>query len=55
MEDTGLPRLLRDVQVTPIWEGTTNILSIDCIMRALNDDSERVFRVYFSTFHTHTH
>jgi alkylation response protein AidB-like acyl-CoA dehydrogenase len=29
IEDTGLPRLLRDAQVLPIWEGTTNVLSLD--------------------------
>jgi hypothetical protein len=23
-EDTGIPPLLRDAQVLPIWEGTTN-------------------------------
>lgn len=37
MEDTGLPLLLRDSQVLPIWEGTTNILSLDvlrCIMKS---------------------
>jgi acyl-CoA dehydrogenase len=34
MEDTGLPRLLRDAQVLPIWEGTTNVLSLDAL-RAL--------------------
>lgn len=28
-EDTGLPALLRDAQVLPIWEGTTNVLSLD--------------------------
>jgi putative acyl-CoA dehydrogenase len=26
VEDTGLPRLLRDAQVLAIWEGTTNVL-----------------------------
>ncbi|CAD6187698.1 unnamed protein product [Caenorhabditis auriculariae] len=31
MEDTGLPTLLRDAQVTPIWEGTTNVLSLDVL------------------------
>lgn len=31
IEDTGLPRLLRDAQVLPIWEGTTNILSLDAL------------------------
>ncbi len=34
VEDTGLPRILRDSQVLPIWEGTTNVLSLD-LMRAL--------------------
>jgi alkylation response protein AidB-like acyl-CoA dehydrogenase len=35
VEDTGLPRLLRDAQVLPIWEGTTNVLALD-VVRALN-------------------
>jgi putative acyl-CoA dehydrogenase len=34
LEDTGIPRLLRDAQVLSIWEGTTNILSLDAL-RAL--------------------
>jgi acyl-CoA dehydrogenase len=34
VEDTGLPRLLRDAQVLPIWEGTTNVLAVD-VLRAL--------------------
>jgi acyl-CoA dehydrogenase len=34
VEDTGLPMLLRDSQVFPIWEGTTNVLSLDAL-RAL--------------------
>ncbi|XP_036835782.1 acyl-CoA dehydrogenase family member 11 [Oncorhynchus mykiss] len=29
IEDTGLPAILRDAQVLSIWEGTTNILSLD--------------------------
>ncbi|MGH7625050.1 MAG: acyl-CoA dehydrogenase family protein, partial [Gemmatimonadaceae bacterium] len=35
IEDTGLPRLLRDAQVLSIWEGTTNVLSLD-VLRALD-------------------
>lgn len=31
VEDTGLPTLLRDAQVLPIWEGTTNVLSLDTL------------------------
>jgi hypothetical protein len=34
VEDTGLPMLLRDSQVLPIWEGTTNVLALDAL-RAL--------------------
>jgi len=34
IEDTGLPMLLRDSQVLPIWEGTTNVLALDTL-RAL--------------------
>ncbi|KAL9654414.1 hypothetical protein ABK040_010441 [Willaertia magna] len=34
MEDTGIPVLERDAQVLSIWEGTTNILSLD-VLRVL--------------------
>lgn len=34
VEDTGLPALLRDAHVLPIWEGTTNVLALDAL-RAL--------------------
>ena len=33
VEDTGLPALLRDTQVLPIWEGTTNVLALDTVLR----------------------
>ncbi len=36
VEDTGIARLLRDAQVLPIWEGTTNVLSLDTL-RAIGD------------------
>jgi acyl-CoA dehydrogenase len=42
VEDTGLPVLLRDSQVLPIWEGTTNVLALDAL-RALGSD-ERAFQ-----------
>jgi len=38
IEDTGLPVLLRDVQVFSIWEGTTDVLSLDA-MKALRSDA----------------
>lgn len=31
IEDTGVPPLLRDAQVLPIWEGTTNVLALDLL------------------------
>jgi alkylation response protein AidB-like acyl-CoA dehydrogenase len=34
VENTGLPQLLRDTHVLPIWEGTTNVLSLDALLRA---------------------
>jgi acyl-CoA dehydrogenase len=34
IEDTGLPRILRDAQVLSIWEGTTNVLALD-VLRVL--------------------
>ena len=34
LEDTGIPRILRDVHVHCIWEGTTSVLSLD-VVRAL--------------------
>lgn len=37
LEETGFPRLLRDAQVLPIWEGTTNVLALD-VLRALGAD-----------------
>jgi alkylation response protein AidB-like acyl-CoA dehydrogenase len=37
VEDTGLPMLLRDAQVLSIWEGTTNVLSLDTL-RALGKE-----------------
>ena len=39
VEDTGLPMLLRDAQVLSIWEGTTNVLSLD-VLRAIGHEPE---------------
>ena len=44
VEDTGLPVLLRDSQVLPIWEGTTNVLALD-MLRVLNAD-ERAWQIF---------
>ncbi|PAA83990.1 hypothetical protein BOX15_Mlig018645g2, partial [Macrostomum lignano] len=35
VEESGIPGMLRDANVLPIWEGTTNVLSLD-LLRALH-------------------
>ncbi len=37
IEESPMPRLLRDAQVLPIWEGTTNILVLDALRTAHKD------------------
>ncbi|MGH3442647.1 MAG: acyl-CoA dehydrogenase family protein, partial [Nitriliruptorales bacterium] len=39
IEDTHLPVLLRDAQVLPIWEGTTNVLSLDVLRGIQHEDA----------------
>ncbi|NXE96025.1 ACD11 dehydrogenase, partial [Menura novaehollandiae] len=48
MEDTGLPVILRDTLVLSIWEGTTNILSLD-VLRSLAKSHGQVMAVFLST------
>jgi hypothetical protein len=38
IEESPMPRLLRDAQVLPIWEGTTNILVLDAL-RVMHKES----------------
>ncbi len=38
IEDSDLPRYLRDVQVLTIWEGTTNVLCLD-VLRAIRKEN----------------
>lgn len=50
IEESPLPRLLRDAQVLPIWEGTTNILALDALRAARKEGGhlatlERIRRV----------
>ncbi|MDG4766182.1 acyl-CoA dehydrogenase family protein [Solwaraspora sp. WMMD406] len=39
VEDTGVPRLLRDAQVLPIWEGTTTVLALDVLRAVVREDA----------------
>merc|ERR1719414_771149 len=45
IEDTGLPGMLRDVQVLPIWEGTTNVMALDTVraIRKTNGEALTAF------------
>ncbi len=43
VEDTNLPVLLRDAQVLPIWEGTTNVLSLDSLRAIQREDALRPY------------
>ena len=45
VEDTGLPVLLRDSQVLPIWEGTTNVLALDTLRALRGGESFKQFEV----------
>ena len=38
-EDSGLPALVRNAHVLPIWEGTTNVLALDLLRAALRSDA----------------
>lgn len=38
VEDTGIPALVRNTLVLPVWEGTTNVLSLD-VLRAMDRDA----------------
>lgn len=45
IEDTGLPGLMRDAQVLPIWEGTTNVLSLD-VLRSISKSQGQVLKAF---------
>lgn len=49
VEDTGLPTLLRDAQVLPIWEGTTNVLSLDTLKAAAASGAGEAVLEWFDT------
>eukprot|EP00090_Calanus_glacialis_P014542 TRINITY_DN23353_c0_g1_i1.p1 TRINITY_DN23353_c0_g1~~TRINITY_DN23353_c0_g1_i1.p1 ORF type:complete len:365 (-),score=121.69 TRINITY_DN23353_c0_g1_i1:50-1117(-) len=47
IEDTGLPGLLRDVQVLPIWEGTSSVMSLD-VVRAIHKTKGEAMTAFHS-------
>jgi len=42
IEDTGIPGLMRDAQVLPIWEGTTNVLSLAVLRSVFKSQGQRL-------------
>ena len=42
IEESPLPRLLRDAQVLPIWEGTTNIMVLDALRVARKERGHEI-------------
>jgi hypothetical protein len=44
IENTGIPLLLRDAQVYPIWEGTTNVLALDTLRALAASGSDGLIR-----------
>jgi hypothetical protein len=50
-EDSGLPAILRDAQVLPIWEGTTNVLSMD-VLRVLATSNGHAYQAFVSAIQT---
>ncbi len=42
MENSRIPVILRDAQVLPIWEGTTNILSLDFVNDIFKNPKENL-------------
>lgn len=51
LEDTGLPTYLRDAQVLTIWEGTTNILSLD-LLRSVAKSRGETLNAFFEAVNT---
>ncbi|KAF9574840.1 hypothetical protein EC968_005318 [Mortierella alpina] len=48
MEETGLGRAMRDILVNTIWEGTTNVLSLD-VLRVMAETGGDALELYCET------
>ncbi len=48
IENTGIPRLLRDAQVFSIWEGTTNVLALDFLRVCEKDNALQILSEHFN-------
>ena len=46
IEDTGIPCMLRDSQVLPIWEGTTNIMALDLFRAVVKTEGQALSHLF---------
>jgi hypothetical protein len=51
IEETGAAQFLRDVRITPIYEGTNGIQAMDLVGRKLADDGQAAFRLIDEVAH----
>lgn len=49
VEDSVMPRLLRDAQVLPVWEGTTNVLMLDTMRAARKEAAHEAMLARIAT------
>lgn len=49
LEDSGIPVMLRDTQTLSIWEGTTNVLSLDMLRSIEKENGLQAFTWYAET------
>jgi putative acyl-CoA dehydrogenase len=50
LEDTGIPVMLRDTQTLSIWEGTTNVLSLDMLRSMEKENTLEGFKVFVDEY-----
>jgi len=50
MEDSGIPVMLRDVQTLSIWEGTTNVLSLDMLRAIEKENGLQAFKAFIEMY-----
>jgi putative acyl-CoA dehydrogenase len=54
LEDSGIPVMLRDAQVLSIWEGITNVLSLDMLRAAEKENGLQEFKEFSKKILTDT-
>lgn len=47
LEDSGIPVFLRDAQVLSIWEGTTNVLSLDMLRASEKENGLASWKIFY--------